>query len=471
MDRSGSQGNVVNPPPCMEKVATVLSIDGGGVRGIIPATILAFLESKLQELDGPDARIADYFDVIAGTSTGGLVAAMLAAPNEQNRPLFAAKDITDFYCKNSPKIFPQNSGILGPTGTHLKVLTGPKYDGNYLHSLVQGILKDTKMHQTLTNVVIPTFDIRLLQPVIFSSFLAKTDSKMDALLSDVCIGTSAAPTYLPAHCFETIDSQGKAYPFNLIDGGVAANNPVKTTRLVTRFLLILVNSRPEAESSLGKRQFVSSSLGCTYSKREKSRPGLIQYFSSSINVCIFLLFQTLTAMTLVTKKMFMKNPDIFPIKPVDYGKFLVLSLGTGSAKLEKKYTAAEAAKWGVISWLYHEGGSPLISAFTQSSADMVDIHASVLFQALHCEKNYLRIQDDTLTKDAASVDISTPENLQDLVQIGKALLKKNVSRVNLQTGEYEEVPGEGTNEEELITFAEKLSRERKARKNKMVTLA
>ncbi|XP_049935245.1 patatin-like protein 2 isoform X2 [Nymphaea colorata] len=394
----------------MGKVVTVLSIDGGGVRGIIPATILAFLESKLQELDGPDARIADYFDVIAGTSTGGLVAAMLAAPNEQNRPLFAAKDITEFYCKNCPKIFPQNSfnmcsGILGPTGRYLKVLTGPKYDGKYLHSLVQGILKDTKLHETLTNVVIPTFDIKLLQPVIFSSFMAKTDSGMDALLSDVCIGTSAAPTYLPAHCFETRDSQGEPHQFNLIDGGVAANNP------------------------------------------------------------------TLTAMTLVTKEIFMENPDFFPIKPVDYGKFLVLSLGTGSAKLEKKYTAAEAANWGVISWLYHEGGSPLISAFTQSSADMVDIHASVLFQALHCEKNYLRIQDDTLTKDAASVDISTPENLQDLVQIGKALLKKNVSRVNLQTGEYEEVPGEGTNEEELITFAEKISRERKAREPKMVILA
>ncbi|KAL5992745.1 CCT complex interacting protein [Asimina triloba] len=86
---------------------TILSIDGGGIRGIIPATILASLESKLQEVDGEDARIADYFDVIAGTSTGGLITALLSAPDRSNRPLFAAKDITPFYFEHGPKIFPQ----------------------------------------------------------------------------------------------------------------------------------------------------------------------------------------------------------------------------------------------------------------------------------------------------------------------------------------------------------------------------
>ncbi|KAA8528560.1 hypothetical protein F0562_035915 [Nyssa sinensis] len=88
-------------------LVTILSIDGGGIRGISPATILAFLEAQLEELDGEEARLADYFNVIAGTSTGGLVTAMWTAPDENDRPLYAAKDLKPFYLENCPKIFPQ----------------------------------------------------------------------------------------------------------------------------------------------------------------------------------------------------------------------------------------------------------------------------------------------------------------------------------------------------------------------------
>ncbi|KAJ6296563.1 hypothetical protein OIU78_022308 [Salix suchowensis] len=94
---------------------TNLGIDGGGVRGIIiPSTVLAALEAKLQVLDveNKDARIADYFDFIAGTSTGGLMTTMLTTPNAEKRPLFEAKDIVNFYLEKSPLIFSQTTKQL-----------------------------------------------------------------------------------------------------------------------------------------------------------------------------------------------------------------------------------------------------------------------------------------------------------------------------------------------------------------------
>ncbi|KAK3423175.1 hypothetical protein EUGRSUZ_F00261 [Eucalyptus grandis] len=358
-------------PPTYGNLITILSIDGGGMRGLVPGAILAFLESELQKLDGEDARLADYFDVIAGTSTGGLVTAMLTSPDKHNRPLFTAKDIKDFFLNNCPKIFPQDSCPFAPATNMIKAVTGPKYDGKYLHKLIKEKLGNTRLNQTLTNVVIPTFDAKQLQPTIFSSYEVKKKPSIDALLSDVCISTSAAPTYLPAHYFETQDPTGKVREFNLIVGGVAANNP------------------------------------------------------------------TLVAMGEVRKEIIGGSSDFFPINPMDYRRFLVISLGTGSAKVEGKYNASEAAKWGVLSWLSSNGGSPLIDVLMQASADMVDFHLSVVFQALLIEANYLRIQDDTLSGAVASVDIAMKKNMNDLVKTGEALLKKPVSRVNLETGRYE----------------------------------
>ncbi|CAM0152067.1 unnamed protein product [Urochloa decumbens] len=390
----------MSPPPAFGSIVTVLSIDGGGVRGIIPGTILAFLEEKLQELDGEGARIADYFDVIAGTSTGGLVTAMLTAPSpdDKNRPLFAAKDINNFYLKHCSKIFPSCGG--GPLGLFKKLMTGPKYDGKYLHSVIRDLLGETKVSNALKNIVIPTFDIKLLQPTIFSKYDAVNDVSKDALLSDVCISTSAAPTYLPGHQFETKDKDGKTRPFNLIDGSVAANNP------------------------------------------------------------------TLLAMNDVTRQILLGNQDFFPIKPADYGKFMVLSLGTGSAKVEEKFDAVQCSRWGLLGWLYNKGATPIIDSFSQASSNLVDIHASVLFQALHTEKSYLRIQDDELTGDTSSVDVSTTKNLNRLVDVGKALLKKPACKVNVETGKNEPDGNRGTNEKELIHFAKMLVDERRARLKK-----
>uniref|UniRef100_A0A0E0BL63 Patatin n=1 Tax=Oryza glumipatula TaxID=40148 RepID=A0A0E0BL63_9ORYZ len=390
------------PPPCQGRLITVLSIDGGGIRGLIPATILACLEAKLQELDGPEARIADYFDVIAGTSTGALITSMLAAPDDNRRPLFAADDLTKFYLENGPKFFPQRRvGFLTPVANLIGAVRGPKYDGSFLHDKIKSLTHDVTIADTVTNIVVPAFDVKYLQPIIFSTYEAKNEPLKNAHLSDICISTSAAPTYFPAHFFKTTSPSGESREFHLIDGGVAANNP------------------------------------------------------------------TMVAMSMISKEVLRENQDFKLGKPADYRHYLVISIGTGTAKMAEKYTAPACAKWGVLRWLYDGGFTPLIDIFSHASADMVDIHASVLFQSLSCEKSYLRIQDDSLVGHTSSVDIATEENMEALIGIGKDLLKKPVARVNIDTGVHEPVDGEGTNEEALARFAKKLSEERRLRRNNL----
>ncbi|KAM0006738.1 putative peptidase C1A, papain, patatin-like phospholipase domain-containing protein [Helianthus debilis subsp. tardiflorus] len=201
------------------KVITILSIDGGGVRALIPSAALVFLESRIQALLGKNVMLADVFDVITGTSTGALVTTMLTTPNEKGRPMFSAKEVQNFYLKHASKIF--------PSGRLWKALWGPIYNGKYLRKVIREQLQERRLNDTITNVVIPTYDIKDMQPVIFSNFQLKINPNIDAKLSDICIATSAAPIYLPSHEFDYKDSKGnKLREFNLIDGGVIANNPV-----------------------------------------------------------------------------------------------------------------------------------------------------------------------------------------------------------------------------------------------------
>ncbi|TKY68903.1 Patatin group A-3 [Spatholobus suberectus] len=200
------------PPPDSGDTISILSIDGGGIKGIIPARVLDHLDKALKARD-PTATLAHYFDVIAGTSTGGLIAAMLASPSpdDPDRPGFTPAEIVQFYKEYGPCIFNESRpGIWA------------KFDGKCLHNITRELLKETRLNETLTNVVIPTFDLLKQKPVIFSNFKLNTVPYLNAKMSDICIATSAAPTLLPPHYF-----QNDGVDFITIDGAVAASNPTQ----------------------------------------------------------------------------------------------------------------------------------------------------------------------------------------------------------------------------------------------------
>ena len=94
----------------------------------------------------------------------------------------------------------------------------------------------------------------------------------------------------------------------------------------------------------------------------------------------------------IAKQLIRRNSDYPLPQSLEYRRYLVISIGTGECKIEGKYNANEASKWGLFGWGFNLNGSPLLDMFTQASTDMVDIHLSVVFKALNVETNYLRIQ-------------------------------------------------------------------------------
>ena len=196
----------------------ILSIDGGGIRGILPGQIIASLEKKLQiATDNPDARIGDFFDLIAGTSTGGILACAYACPDPKNptRPKFTAQEAVDLYLNFGDGIFYKSFLHKATTAGGL---FGPKYPALTLEGLLKKKLGDVKLSEALNNLIIPAFSMDDGKTKFFTSSDTKGE---DHFLWEVARSTSAAPTYFPASHVGNLRDMLKGY----IDGSVFANNP------------------------------------------------------------------------------------------------------------------------------------------------------------------------------------------------------------------------------------------------------
>lgn len=189
---------------------SILSIDGGGIRGIIPAIFLAEIEKKTGQ------PACELFDLIAGTSTGGLLAATLTLPDHSGKSKYSAKQICDLYSKHGSSIF---SRTLFRSVTSLGGLIRPAYSSRPLELILKQYLGDARLDETLTEVLITAYDMGSSTPWFFKTSFAKNNYKTpvdNPLLTQVVRATTAAPTYFPPlimedHC--------------LIDGGVFASNP------------------------------------------------------------------------------------------------------------------------------------------------------------------------------------------------------------------------------------------------------
>jgi patatin-like phospholipase/acyl hydrolase len=202
----------------------ILCIDGGGMRGVIAATLLKNIE-KLMNLMGANDPLYSYFDLISGTSTGGIIALGLTTPLRENSLLAnktnfsntaEIKNIVDIYLKYGSIIFPRNQ--LRFSLNTIGQLFTDKYDDLSFNKLLENIFKDAKLGEALRPTMVVTYDINNDRPYIISSY-----QNPSVAVKTAARATSAAPTFFSPTSIIDV-ATGK--PISLIDGGVVANNPV-----------------------------------------------------------------------------------------------------------------------------------------------------------------------------------------------------------------------------------------------------
>ena len=213
----------------------VLAIDGGGIRGLIPALVLTELERRAGR------RVFEMFDLIAGTSTGGILACALCAPD----PL-PASELVSLYEDEGPKIFDRSlfQRIRSAEG-----VLDEKYDDAALDRALERFLRDKLLSEARPDLIVPAYDTALPGPYFFKTSKARATPETDDFpLSVVARATSAAPTY-----FEPVELDERA----LVDGGVFAVNPA-------------MSAFAEVLKEVDAREVVLLSLGTGQHTRKRS---------------------------------------------------------------------------------------------------------------------------------------------------------------------------------------------------------
>lgn len=207
----------------------ILSIDGGGLRGIIPIKILKHVEYLTQK------PIYNCFDMFAGTSTGGLISVGLTVSDNGISPRHDLSVLENIYMDKGNEIFPT------PTFFHrwwrkqlLSYPFSPQFETNGLQKILEGLLfpvenngETPRILDCCKPIFVPAYDLESNSPIFFKRRYAENDINRNVKLIDVCKATSAAPTFFPSYTFPyNFKVNNKMYnQATAIDGGVFMNNP------------------------------------------------------------------------------------------------------------------------------------------------------------------------------------------------------------------------------------------------------
>jgi patatin-like phospholipase/acyl hydrolase len=223
----------------MAEPLRILAIDGGGIRGIIPATVLVDLETRAGR------TIADMFDLIAGTSTGGILALGLTIPGAGGRPAFRASDLAELYVREGPNIFRRS---IFDRIRSLDGAVDERYPADGLERVLQGAFGEARLRDAVSDVIVTAYDTYRRQPFFFRSSRARRDPAYDYPMRVAGRATASAPTYFEA---AHVANEASGDDYSLVDGGLFAANPAM---VALAELLRSDRERPVTLLSLGTGQ-------------------------------------------------------------------------------------------------------------------------------------------------------------------------------------------------------------------------
>ncbi|KAL2613415.1 hypothetical protein R1flu_025107 [Riccia fluitans] len=263
----------------------ILSIDGGGMRGIIPGRILAYLEAALKTRSGnPNAKIADFFDVAAGTSVGGILTTMLFTNDGTGAPLFSGEETWKLIAEKGEQIFkiPRSQRAW----KKLRGIMTPRYSTKYLEGILkQHLIRDGRaltLRDTLKPVLIPCYDLQSAGPFLFSRADALDCEAWDFSLWEICRATSAVPSFFKPANMTSVDGKTTC---TAIDGGIVMNNP--TAAAITHVL----HNKIEFPNVRGMRDLLVLSLGTgqfdqTYGYKKVRHWGAFQWAKPIVKIVL-----------------------------------------------------------------------------------------------------------------------------------------------------------------------------------------
>jgi len=189
----------------MNRIFKILSIDGGGIKGLYSSKIIEHFEEEY------NCRISDHFDMLCGTSTGGILALALSLR-------IPASEISKLYVEKGKKIFPNQNKVVALLK---QVILNGKYSDVELRKALEETFGDAKIGESNNLLCIPSYSLTDARPFIFKYDHVEGGLTRDnkALYVDVALATSAAPTYFPLAEIKYYNNK------QFVDGGIWGNNP------------------------------------------------------------------------------------------------------------------------------------------------------------------------------------------------------------------------------------------------------